>query len=339
MISILKKMLIPVMLGVAMLSAPLANAALEKRNFCVFDLIGKQGDVFSMMQDYRLEAMKWGVDLDLKAYTDEKILYENLKSGKCDAAALTGIRGRNFNSFTGTLDSIGSIPTYNHMKQTLKLLMSPRMAKYMKNGDYEVAGVVPGGAIYFFTNDRTITSVEKMAGKKFAVLDFDKSQPVLIASVGMSPVNATIATLGPMFNNGSVDIIAMPALAYEPLELYKGLGENGGIGDFAIAQLTLQMFIRHDRFPKGFGQSSRTYSFSQFDTAIELIDKSTKSIKSSYWIKVPEKDKAGYNELMRQARIKLRDLDIYNGKMLKFLARVRCKLDPAATECSAPDRE
>ena len=84
----------------------------------------------------------------------------------------------------------------------------------MTSGEYEVVGVAPAGAAYLFTNDKNINSVSKMSGKKVAVLDFDKAQPIMVASIGASPVNATIATFGPMFNNGSVDIIAAPAMVF-----------------------------------------------------------------------------------------------------------------------------
>ncbi|OUR97504.1 hypothetical protein A9Q81_12515 [Gammaproteobacteria bacterium 42_54_T18] len=316
-----------------------ANANNVQRTFCVFDLIGKQGDVFSMMEDYRLEALKWNVELTLKPYTDEKIAAEDLKSGKCDAAIMTGLRGRSFNSFVGTLDSIGSIPTYDHMEQILKLLLSNKLSKYMTSGEYEVVGVTPAGAAYLFTNDKNINSVAKMSGKKVAVLDFDKAQPIMVASIGASPVNATIATFGPMFNNGSVDIIAAPAMAYGPLELYKGLGENGAIANFAIAQLSLQIIIRKDQFPESFGQKSRSYVWSQFNKAVNLIEGNTDSINPSYWMDISEKDQNGYNELLRQTRISLRDQGIYNAKMLKFLAKVRCKMDASLSECTASDRE
>jgi len=325
---------------IVMLIMPLsATASTTKRTLCVFDLIGKQGDVFSVMEDYRLEALKWGVDLVLKPYTDEKIAAEDLKSGKCDAAIMTGLRGRSFNSFVGTMDSIGSIPTYKHMEKALQLLMSHKLSKYMSSGKYEVVGVTPAGAAYLFTNDKNVNSVAKMSGKKIAVLDFDKAQPIMVASIGASPVNATMATFGPMFNNGSVDIIAAPAMAYGPLELYKGLGDNGAIANFAIAQLSLQIIIQKDRFPEGFGQESRKYVWSQFNRAIELIKGNTDSIDPKYWMEISEEDQAGYNELLRQTRIKLRDDGIYNAKMLKFLAKVRCKLDATLSECTAPDRE
>lgn len=90
--------------------------AAEKRTMCVFDIIGANGDIYNIMKDYKTAALGWGVDLELKPYTDEKIASEDLKAGQCDAAVLTGIRGRQFNNYTGSLDSIGAIPSYDAMR-------------------------------------------------------------------------------------------------------------------------------------------------------------------------------------------------------------------------------
>ena len=336
---LIKKIVAPLALGVAALTSTNAMAELPKLTFCVFDIVGKQGDVYSMMEDYRLEAMKWGVDFNLKAYTDEKIASEDFKADKCDAVGMTGMRGRSFNPFTGTIDSIGSIPTYDHLKVVMQYLSSPKLADKMRNGEYEVAGIAPAGAAYLFTNDRSIDTVGELSGKKIAVLEFDKSQAIMVESIGASPVSASIATFGPMFNNGSVDVIAAPALAYGALELYKGLGEKGAIVNFALAQLTVQIMIRHEKFPEGFGQSSREYLYSQYDRAMELIVKGTGEIKSNYWLELPEKDKVGYQEMFRQTRLSLREKGIYDPKMLSFLSKIRCKMDSALAECSAADRE
>lgn len=339
--SVLKKMIAPVAAGILAVSGSnaLATAQVQKKTFCVFDIIGAQGPVYDIMKDYKLAALNWGVDLDMKAYTDEKIASEDFKAGKCDAVAVSGMRGRAFNSFTGTIDSIGSIPTDKHMQVVLQKLVSPKLGKYMVNGDYEVAGIAPGGAAYLYTKDRSIDTVGELSGKKIAVLEFDKSQSVMVESIGASPVSVSIANVGPMFNNGSVDIIAAPSLAYEALELYKGLGDNGAIVNFALAQLTLQVLIRHNEFPQGYGQKSREYIWSQYDRSQQLIDSSNKAIKPSYWLEIPEDDKIGYREMFRQSRIKLRDMGIYDAKMLTFLSRVRCSMNSALAECTAKDRE
>ncbi len=315
-----------------------ANAA-NKLTFCVWDIVGKNGPVFTQMEDYRLESTKWGADLEMKAYTDEKIAAEDFKAGVCDAVGITGLRGRSFNAFTGTLDSIGAIPTDEHMKTVLQYMADPKLANLMVNGEYEVAGIAPAGAAFMFTNDRSVDTIAELAGKKIAVLDFDKTQAIMAESVGMSPVTASITNFGSMFNNGSVDIIGAPAVAYDALELYKGLGDKGAIVDFSLVQLTVQIIIRHDRFPPGYGQKSREFIWSQYDRFMEYINASTKNIKPSYWLEIPEQDKVGYMEMFRQTRLKLRNDGYYDGKMLSFLSKVRCQKDPALAECTAKDRE
>ena len=335
----LKSLITPVAAGLMALSSSAFSADLPKRTLCVWDIVGKSGPVASQMEDYRLSAIKWGVDFEMKVYTDEKIAAEDLKSGSCDATAMTGLRAREFNSFTGTLDSLGAIPTHEHMKVVLQYLSDPKLAKLMTSGSYEIGGILPAGAAYLFTNDRTIDTVAEMAGKRVAALDFDKAQAIMIESVGASPVSASITNFGSLFNNGSVDIIGAPAIAYNALELYKGLGENGAVVKFSILQLTAQLVMRKDRFPEGFGQSSRAYTFTQYGKAMEVIAAADKSIKPSYWLELPEEDKAGYREMFRQSRLKMRDEKLYDGKMLSFLSKVRCQKDPSLAECTAKDRE
>jgi hypothetical protein len=63
------------MLATAIVTASVAfsSAAHAKQTLCVFDLLGTGGDVYAMMKDYSLAAAKWGADVDLKPYTDERI--------------------------------------------------------------------------------------------------------------------------------------------------------------------------------------------------------------------------------------------------------------------------
>lgn len=318
---------------------PAQAAELPKRAFCVFDIVGKSGPIYNAMQEYRLEALKWGVDLEIKPFTDEKVTVEEFKAGTCDSVGVTGLRGRTFNSFTGTLDSIGSIPDYETLRVVLEKLSSPKLAPLMKSGEYEVVGIGPAGAGYMIVNDRTIDSVADLSGKRIAVLDFDKSQATMVESIGASPVTATIATFGSMFNNGAVDVIAAPAVAFQPLELYKGVGTKGGIVDFAMVQLTVQVLTRHAKFPPGYGQKSREFLYAQFDRTMAEIQKATDGIDPKMWMKLPEKDIPGYQEMARQTRLKLRDQGYYNPKMLTFLSRVRCEMHPGLAECTAKDRE
>ncbi len=338
----MKKLLSTLLTPVAIAALSISNIAQAEnlqRTLCVWDPIGKSGPIASQMEDLRLESLKWGVQLEIKVLTDERVVAEQLKAGQCDASGMTGLRAREFNSFTGTLDSLGSIPSYDHAKTVLRYLSDPKMAKLMRTGDYEIAGITPLGAAYLFTNDRSIDNVSKMAGKKVAAMDFDKAQAIMIESIGASPVTVSITNFGQMFNNGSVDIIGAPALAYEVFELYKGLGDKGAVVNFSMLQVTGQIVLRHDRFPEDFGQHAREFTYSQFDKAMKTIETATASIDDKYWMNLPDKDQEGYMEMFRQARLKMKEENLYNGKMLSFLSKVRCQKDPGLAECTAKDRE
>ena len=318
-------------------SVAFSSAAHAKQTLCVFDLLGTGGDVYAMMKDYSLAAAKWGADVDLKPYTDERIAAEDFKAGQCDAVSLTGLRGRQFNTFTGSIDSIGAITTYAQMRDVLTLLSNTKMAPYMVSGAYEVVGVMPLGAGYLLVNDRAINNLSKVSGKKIAVLDYDKSQAKMVQKIGAQPVASDITNFAGKFNNGQVDIVAAPAVAIKPLELYKGLGTKGAIIRFPIVQITGNMIINPKKFPAGFGQKSREYVATQVDKAFKNIEKTEKDIPAKYWMDVLEADKPGYIKLMRESRISLAAEGIYDKKMLSLLKRVRCKHDPASFECALKD--
>lgn len=312
--------------------------AAEKRTLCVFDIVGTSGDVYNMMTDYKTAAINWGVDIELKVYTDEKIAAEDLKAGQCDGAAITGIRGRQFNKYTGSLDSIGSLPSYEHVKQAIAVLSSghPSINSKMVSGQFEVVGVSPMGAAYLFVKDRTIDTVGELSGKSISVMEYDPAQGKMAAKVGMSPVMSDITNFAGRFNNGSVDICFAPALAYAALELYKGMQPDGGIVRYVLGQLTLQVLIRKDRFPEGFGNSSRKFMFAQFDRAMHIIDNANNEIDKKWWINIPKADVVQYDEMLRESRIALRDEGIYDPDMMGLLRKIRCKLDASRAECVNP---
>lgn len=311
-----------------------AVAAPAKQVLCVWDISGTQGDVYNMMKDYKLAAARWGANIELKPYTDEKIASEDFKAGQCDAVVMTGLRGRQFNGFTGSLDSLGSQPTYKHVEKVLATLSKPNAAKLMVSGNYEVAGLTPMGAAYLFVNDRNINTVGKLSGKKIAVLDYDKAQAKMVQKVGAQPVASDIMNFAGKFNNGSVDIIGAPAAAFKPLELFKGLGSKGAIAQFPLVQLSLQIIIRQDRFPDGYGQKSREYVYTQLPRAMALIANAEKEIDKRYWMTIPEADQEKYTLMIRESRIALTNEGIYDKKTMHMLKQIRCQVTPADAECS-----
>lgn len=316
-------------------SLSLAAAAKPiERRICVFDIAGSAGPAMNAMKDWRAEALKWGLKAKLAPYTNEGVAAEELKSGNCDGALLTGIRARLFNKYTGTLDSVGGVPDMKHMRLLLKVLSHPSQADRMTNGNYEIMGIAPAGAAYIFVNDRKINTLSKAAGKKVAVLSYDETQAQLVAQVGATPVPSNITNFSTKFNNGVVDVIAAPLAAYNALELYKGLQPKGGIIDFPLVQISLQLVVRDERFPAEMAQKSREYFFDSLDRTIEMLKRETQNVPDKWWVQIPAKDKQEYNTLMQDARIQLRDQGYYSAEMLKLQRKVRCKLDPSRAECS-----
>lgn len=304
---------------------------------CVFDLLGTAGDSYAMMKDYALAANGWGAKVTLKPYTDERVAAEDFKAGQCDGVSITGMRGRQFNDFTGSLDAIGALPSNQAAQSVMGLLASPKLAGDMVKGDYEIAGVVPLGSAFLLVNDRSINTLAKAAGKKIAVLDYDKAQAKLVQKVGAQPVSADVTTFGGKFNNGQVDIIGAPAIAFKPLELHKGLGTKGAIVRFPIAQITGNVIVRKSKFPEGYGQKSRDWVATQVPRAMSIIKKTEAEIPAKFWMDIPANDKIGYVKLMRESRIDLTKEGIYNKKMMSLLKKVRCQQDSSSFECALND--
>ncbi len=307
------------------------------QKMCVFDPLGTQGDIYSMMKDYALAAKQWGADITLKAYTDERIASEDLKAGQCDGASLTGVRTRQFNSFTGSIDSIGGLPSNSMAKSVITLMANPKLAPLMLNKGYEVVGVSTLGSVYIVVNDRSINSLQQVVGKRFGVLDYDKAEAVMVEKVGGQAVSVDLTSIGGKFNNGQVDVIAVPALAFKALELNKGIGTKGAIVRFPMTHFTSDIIIRPGKFPEGFGQKSRTWVAAQVDRQMAIANRAERSIDARYWMELPEKDKLGYTKIMREARLTLTRDEFYHKKMMGILKRVRCAQDPASFECSLPE--
>lgn len=324
-------------LALATATLAVSGLAQAKQVICVFDLVGKNGDVYSVMKDYQLAAKNWGADVELWINTNEAVVAEDFKAGKCDGISVTGMRGRQFNNFTGSLDAIGAIPDLNLAVKMMQGLASPTFAKHMLQGKYEVVGVIPVGDAFLLVNDRTINTVAKAAGKKIAVLDYDEAQKIMVQQVGAQAVSADVTNFGAKFNNGQVDIIGAPAAVFKPLELHKGLGSKGAIVNYPVLQVTGNIIIRPDKFPAGYGQKSREWVRSQLPRAFGILGKMKADIPAKYWMDIPAADKPGYQKMMRDSRIDLTKRGVYDKRMMKLLWQFRCKQNPKNFECALQD--
>ena len=326
----------------SLLSAP-AQAA---QKVCVYDFIGASGDLFNMVRDYALAMQRDGVFLELKGYNDEAAALEAYKSGQCDGFVGTAFRSRQFNAVAGSIDSLGATTivrkgnvdmpaSYEVMRKLIQTYAapSPQVAKLMTNGEHEIAGIAPAGAAYPFVNDRKLSLVEALAGKRIVAFDYDKAQAAMIQRIKAVPVSATISNFHLKFNGGQADMMAAPTIAYQPLELHKGLGSKGAVVRFPLLLVSYQMIIRHEQFPDGFGAKSRTFWAGQFDRMLQLIRRADTTIPPARWEDLNPDDAVKYTLLLRESRIQLTQQGLYDKRGLKVLKRIRCHVNPGDAEC------
>ncbi len=306
---------------------------------CAFMLMGEGGPEHQALLDYQTAALNWGVKLTLKPYMNEKVVVEELKAGVCDIANMTSMQARVFNKFTGTLDAPAAIPTYDHFRMILETLAKPSAEKYMKEGEFEIVGIQSAGAVFLFSNDRNLSSLKDLAGKRMAILDSTPEVRQLVVDLGMTPVSSTVTNIFQKFNNGAVDITGGPAIVYDMMELHKGLEPNGGILAEPIMQGNMQFLGRSAKLPAGFGMKSRQYFVDNFDRSLNIIRTAEQNVPKKWWIPLPADQRDTFNAETRKVRLAFKEQNVYDGRMLTLLRKIRCKMEPTLAECSATDAE
>lgn len=337
--------------GFALLSSVFAvNAATPLTNpttlstplnitFCVYDISGNGGDLYRYAHELALNAKKWNVNAKIRAYTDERVAAEDFKAGQCDGVALSTLRAKQFNRFIGSIDSIGAAPDYQHIKDLVSTLNHSKITPLTIQGDYQVLTVMPLGAAYVMVNNRHIDSINKATGKKIAVIDTDKAQTKLVSLLGAQAVNTDFYNFANLFNNGQVDIITAPAIAFKPLELAKGMSDYGGIYRFPVSQVTGSILINRKKLAQQIPDLDdriaqiRLYALAEMDKTIAFIDKKEQEIPARYWLDLPPTEKSRYLTMMREARERLTKEGFYDPQMMRLMKKIRCNHNPKNAEC------
>ncbi len=305
--------------------------------FCVWDPVGSTGPFIGFLKQTQLSAINWGVDLQLDAYTDEKVASNDFKSGICDAVFLTNLLAKDFVPFSAAFGAPGGIRSLDALKTLSATLNNPRAQEFIRNEKYEVSGLFPIGEIYPFIRDRANTSISSISGKKVAILNGDAASTKFVEMVGASPVHTSLATWAGQFNNGNLDVMFAPALAYNTFELYKGLGTNGGIVRFNILYAVMQMVINIERVPADFGTKLRSHALTRFAELEGTVNQARSEMPDHYWIDLDPSQKHEYEAMVTRVRLALRDEGAYDQKAISLLWKIRCKFEPSATECAAPE--
>lgn len=312
-------------------------------SFCIFDPIGPQGKIIQAAKDLAVYAKDFNLIADIRPYTEERVAAEDFKAGQCDVVAISTLRAKQFNQVLGSIDAPGNLRSYEEMKTLLTLLANPSVASLAINGRYQVAGIVPLGAIFIFVNDRQINSLAKAAGKRVVVLEWEPNMAKLVSGIGAQPVPADFTTYAGKFNNGQADIIAAPALGFGPMELAKGIGSKGGVIRFPLLQATAAILVRRDKvMPKIPDLDARLAHLRRFglqyvDLLFGMLRAGEAQIPKNLWIDLPQAEQDKYYQMLGEARRHLMKQGVYDPMMMSLLKRARCAHVPSAAECSGFD--
>jgi Family of unknown function (DUF6091) len=336
----------------AALSLSVCAAASQAASLCVFDLVGTQGDVFNMSRDFLIAMQRENIDLDVKIYTNEARAVEDYKAGRCDGVIATGLRTRPFNMMAGSIDTLGSTTiirngridvsaSYEVLRKLVQTLAvdTPQVINLMSQARHEVGGILPIGAAYLMTNDKRINTIEALAGKRIAAMEYDPAQALMIKRVNAVPVPVDILTIAPKLRDKQVDVVAAPALGFKPLRLDQAVGENGAIARFPLMILTYQFIFDRTRFPEGFGVKARTYWLTQFDRVLQLIRKAERDIPDTLWMDLDPQDTYRYALMVQDARLDMTRQGIYDKRGMRILKKIRCHVNPSDGECKTKSEE
>ncbi len=310
--------------------------ALENRTFCVWDPVGRGGPVMTFYADVIPKAMAWGVKIRFVPYTEETDAVKAFKEGKCEAAVLTSILSRQFVKFAGTMDAIGAINSEKGLELAIATLARSRAGNLMIEGNYEVVTTFPVGSMYAFVRDRSVDTIEDFKGKTLAILNDDPQMKKFADLAGAKQVPVTLSTFADMFNRGEVEILIMPALAYNTFELYHGLGEEGGIVDYRLYYGMLQTIARRDQFPEDFGDKMRNYMLTRMKAMNKMVKDAEDEIPGHYWIDTTQFVKDDIDHFSKRVRLALQADNVNNPTALKLFWKIRCRLDPSRGECKEP---
>lgn len=327
------------------LPAGAAHAAADATpTLCVWDPIGAAGPLFDAAKTYALAAQKFGADIKLKSYTDERVASEDFRVGQCNGLMATSLRTKHYLPLTAATDYGGAATivrdgkidldaSYDVVRKAINLFASPAAAKLVVHDRFELGGILPTGTILTFVRDRGLFK-KGFTGARLPAFDDDKVQAFLIQLIGAQAVSSDINNFVTKFNNGNVDALFAPAVAFRPLEIYRGVGTQGGVSRFPLAFTTIQLVLDRTRFPTGFAEKSRQYWAGQFDQAALAARKAEADIPANLFVDFPEDEAVKFVGGQRDTRLLLAEKGFYDKQGLKIMKRIRCNVHPAAAECT-----
>ena len=311
----------------------LVDGEIPPRMTCVWDVLGKQGPIYTATVDQSLRMKHYGITMDVTAYTNEQDVVDKLKSGECDTSIMSGVQAKQFNDFTGSIGALGGLPSRKHMKYLLQVLASTYTHKKMQQGDYHIVGVLPIGENYLFTHSEKKPTIKRTFRGKASIVANDASQKALFDAFGMKTIQQknTAAAAG-SYNLADVDVIMAPLVGYNMFNLATGL-KHGSIVDYPLSQMTLQVVSRVDTIPPEVGQFLREDLFVKLNMLYREVEKNSREVPREKMVKFSAREEKLLDRKIATIRQQITEEGGYHKGMMKLQRKIRCKIDKTRQEC------
>ena len=311
----------------------LVDGEIPSRTTCVWDVLGKQGPIYTSTVDQQLRLKHYGITMAVEAYTDEQDVVDKLIAGDCDTGIISGAQARQFNDFTGSIEALGGVPSRKHMKYLLQVLSSTYAHKKMQQGNYHIVGIIPIGFNYLFTHNGKKPTLKRTFSGKAAIVNGDVSQHALYSAFNMTLVNGNnAAAAAGSYNLAEADVLMAPLVGYNMFNLGAGL-KHGSILDYPLSQMTLQVVSRIDRIPPEVGQFLREDLFVKLNMLYREVEKNTREVPRDKMLKLSAREEKVLATQIASIREGVMKEGGYNKGMMKLQKNIRCKIDQTLQEC------
>lgn len=285
-----------------------------ERVICVFDPAGETGDITAVMKKIALGSSNDQMRFTVQSYDNDIIVRAKFKVGQCDSIVILGLMAGHYNQFTASIQALG-VSNYNNIGTMLTSLYQPKHNDLYVNGDFEVTGIFPIGLTYMMSRDVRESSVESLEGRVMHVARASPGIWDMKEVLKIKPKYGNNSNFAGRFNRGEIDLLLAPLAAIEALSMNKKFATEGGIIDHPVSLMTLQMVIRHSRYPKGFGQLSRQSSLKYVSAVMDATQKYKKNL-APMMLPVSEEEKKGWAKALATLRDRMVEDELYDKRMI-----------------------
>lgn len=324
----MKKIICTLLFG---LISSVSQAATQ--SWCVFDPLNAQGEIGRSLKDIRLYAQLDQVQLKYQIFNTEQAAIQAFEKKQCSGLVASNFNTYRYNKFMGTTGGIGLIPNNQVARIFLQLLNHPNVEKRMIGTDFEAVGMIPVGTAYMMLNLEKINKMTQLKGKSIGILANNPPQLALVQSVGARPTYVDFSNALDLFKQNKMDVLTAPIYRILPYDLKKEFGSATQVYNFPLSYVAMNLVIRPESYPKGFGRHIRGWFVKNSTALTEQTTRWENHLPAYYWADLSEYEKQNYEAHVTKVRQRFVENGYYDAYLVELIKRLRCLDDPQYVEC------